>query len=168
MRSTTLTAVLLSAAACACSTGAVAQMRTEPAGRLFFEGDIVRHIVQGQIGPWCVLQSRFKRGEGIAWRLRALLPDGSVATDAALKSVVVELGSGDQIPLDYGPHGDPPTDYFWSNSWIVPANYPTGSLGYKVIATLQDDAVVIWEPFTRPASQLTIVEGEPALQAATQ
>jgi hypothetical protein len=115
-----------------------------------------------------VLQSRFKRGEGIAWRLRALLPDGSVATDAALKSVVVELGSGDQIPLDYGPHGDPPTDYFWANSWIVPANYPTGSLGYKVIATLQDDSVVTWEPFTRPTSQLTIVEGEPALQAATQ
>jgi hypothetical protein len=27
---------------------------------------------------------------------------------------------------------------------------------------------VTWEPFTRPTSQLTIIEGEPALQAAAQ
>ena len=125
-------------------------------------------MVRGQAGPWCVLQSRFKRGEGIAWRVRTLLPDGSIADDTVLKSLVVELGSGETVAMDYGPHGDPPTDYFWANSWVVPANYPTGTLGYKVIATLQDDSVVTWEPFTRPASVLAIIEGEPMMQAATQ
>ncbi len=168
MRSAALCAVLFSIVLSAFSSTASAQIRTEPAGKLFFEGDLVRHMVEGQVGPWCVLQSRFKRGEGIAWRFRALLPDGSIADDTVLQSLVVELGSGDTIPMEYGPHGNPPTDYFWANSWVVPANYPTGTLGYKVIATMQDDSVVTWEPFTRPASVLAIVEGEPMMQAANQ
>lgn len=166
MRSVTLSAVLSSLALCILSAPASAQTRTEPAGKLFFEGDVVRHRVEGQMGPWCVLQSRYKRGEAIAWRVRALLPNGSVADDTVLKSLVVELGNGETVPMDYGPHGDPPTDYFWANSWTVPANFPTGSLGYKVVATLQDDSVVTWEPFTRAPSQLTIIEGEPTMAAA--
>jgi hypothetical protein len=166
MRSATLATLVVSIALAGLAGTAAAQTRTEPAGKLFFEGDLVRHNVEGQVGPWCVLQSRYKRGEGIAWRFRVMLPDGSVADDTVLKSLVVELGNGDTVPMDYGPHGNPPTDYFWANSWIVPANFPTGTLGYKAIATLQDDSVVTWEPFTRPASVLAIVEGVPAMAAA--
>lgn len=166
MRSATLAAVLSSITLGILSGTAFAQSRTEPAGKLFFEGDVVRHRIEGQMGPWCVLQSRYKRGEAIAWRVRALLPDGRVADDTVLKSLVVELGSGETVSMDYGPHGDPPTDYFWANSWTVPANFPTGTLGYKVIATLQDDSVVTWEPFTRAPSQLAIIEGEPTMAAA--
>ena len=145
---------------------ASAQVRTEPAGKLFFEGDIVRHRVQGLVGPFCVLQSRFRRGEAVAWRIRVLKPDGSVADDSVLKSLVVELGNGETVELEYGPHGDPPTDYFWANHWNIPATQPTGSLGYKVMATLEDDSVVTWEPFTRPGPQLTVIEGEPEMEAA--
>lgn len=165
MRSVTFSAVLFSIVLSGLSGVAVAQNRAEPPGKLFFEGDIVHHAVQGQQGPFCVLQSRFKRGEGIAWRVRVSLPDGTIADDTVLKSLVVELGSGETVPLGYGPHGNPPTDYFWVESWIVPANFPTGTLGYKVIATMQDDSVVTWQPFTRPPSQLTIIEGEPMMQA---
>jgi len=163
MRSVTYSAVLLALAVAGFSTSASAQTRTEPAGKLFFEGDLVRHRLDGQQGPWCVLSSQYKRGEAVAWRVRAQLPNGAVADDSAIKSMVVELGSGERIPLEYGPHGNPPTDFFWAESWTVPASYPTGSLGYKVIATLQDDSVVTWEPFTRPASVLTIVEGTPTM-----
>ena len=66
---------------------------------------------------------------------------------------------------EYGPHGNPATDYFWAESWTVPQNYPTGSLGYNVIVTMQDDSVVTWEPFTRPATQLAIIEGAPVMEA---
>jgi hypothetical protein len=145
---------------------AVAQVTTTPAGKLFFEGDIVKHALEGQQGPFCVLQSRFKRGEAIAWRMRVLQPNGSIADDKALKSLVVELGSGEKLPLEYGPHGMPPTDFFWANSWTIPANHPTGSLGYKVVATMLDGTVVTWQPFTRPASQLWVIEGTPAMAAA--
>lgn len=147
---------------------ASAQVRTTPPGKLFFEGDIVKHnLDNGAPGPFCVLQSRFMRGEAIAWRTRILQPNGTPADDKVLKSVVVELGSGQKVPLDYGPHGNPPTDYFWANSWEIPKNHPTGSLGYKVVATMQDGSVVTWEPFTRPNSQLWIIEGTPVTKTAS-
>jgi hypothetical protein len=113
-----------------------------------------------------VLQSRFKRGEAVAWRVRVLQPNGMPADNTVLRSLEVELGNGQRIPLGYGPHGNPPTDFFWAESWTIPANFPTGSLGYKLHATMNDGSVVTWEPFTRPASQLWVMEGEPAMAPA--
>jgi hypothetical protein len=134
--------------------------------RLFFEGDIVAHAIEGQAGPFCVLKSQYKRKEGVAWRIRILDQSGAVADDKALKSVVVVLGDGQQIPAHYGPH--PPrgkaTDTFWSMRWIIPADFPTGSLGYKVIATWPDGKSQTWEPFTREPSQLMVVAGDPAMK----
>jgi hypothetical protein len=115
-----------------------------------------------------VLQSRFMRGEAVAWRMRVLQPNGTPADDKVLKSLVVELGNGQKVPLDYGPHGNPPTDFFWANSWTIPQNHPTGSVGYKVVATMQDGTVVTWEPFTRPNSQLWVIEGTPGTRTAAR
>ena len=148
------------------AVSASAQVRTTPPGKLFFEGDIVKHNIEGQIGPFCVLQSRFMRGEAVAWRMRVLQANGMIADDKVLKSLVVELGSGQKVPLVYGPHGNPPTDFFWAESWEIPRNHPTGSLGYKVVATMQDGSVVTWLPFTRPASQLWVIEGTPVMTSA--
>jgi len=135
----------------------------EEAKKLFFEGDLVRHTIENQAGPFCVLTSQFKRKEAVAWRIRVLDSAGNVADDKVLKSVVVELGDGQKLPAHYGPHpprGAPPTDYFWSLHWVIPADYPTGSLGYKVIATTVDETTQTWEPFKRAPSQLTVIAGE--------
>jgi len=75
-----------------------------------------------------VLTNQFKRKEAVAWRIRVLDLDGNAADDKVLKSVVVELGDGQKLPAHYGPHGKPPTDYFWSSHWEIPADFPTGSL----------------------------------------
>ena len=163
MKFFTLSAIVVSIAITGLPGMAHAQTRTEPAGKLFFEGDIVRHGLEEQQGPFCVLQNQFKRGEAVAWRIRVLLPSGDVADETMLKSVAVELGNGERMPTEYGGHGDPPTDYFWSVAWTVPANFPTGSLGYKVVATMDDDSVVTWEPFTRGSTQLTVIEGSPVM-----
>ena len=165
MKSLTLSAVVLSVAVAGFS-GAYAQSRTTPAGKLFFEGDIVKHALEGQQGPFCVLQNQYKRGEAVAWRIRVLKPDGTPADNTFLKSVEVQLGNGQKLPARYGPHGNPPTDYFWSLFWTIPQNFPTGSLGYKVNATMQDNSVVTWEPFTRPATQLMVIAGEPVMAPA--
>ena len=167
MKRLTISAIVLFAACLGLAAPASAQVRTTPAGKLFFEGDIVSHALDGQIGPFCVLKSRFMRGEAVAWRQRILQANGTPADDKVLKSVVVELGSGEKVPLDYGPHGNPPTDYFWANSWTIPQNHPTGSLGYKIVATMQDGTVVTWEPFTRPNSQLWVIEGTPVTKTAS-
>ena len=167
MKSVTLSAIALSIAFTSFAGSATAQTLPDPAGVLFFEGDIVRHRIDGQAGPFCVLTNQFYRGEAIAWRVRIMNPDGSIADDSQLQSVMVEMGSGDTLDLEYGPHGNPPTDFFWADSWQIPDTYPTGSIGYKVVATKTDGTVVTWEPFTRPATQLSIIEGEPLMETAS-
>ncbi len=167
MKCFTHSAVVVLIAIVAMSVGAHAQMRTEPAGKLFFEGDIVRHALEGQQGPFCVLQNQYRRGEAVAWRIRVLRPSGAVADGTLLKSVVVELGNGDKLPTEYKSHGNPATDYFWSVSWTVPTDFPTGSLGYKVVVTMEDDSVVTWEPFTRASTQLAVIAGDPVMASAT-
>jgi hypothetical protein len=159
MKSVTLSAIALCVAAVGFS-GADAQIRTEPAGKLFFEGDIVRHALMGQQGPFCVLQNQYRRGEAVAWRIRVMNPNGTVADNKALKSVEVELGNGQKLPAHFGGHGMPPTDFFWSLNWVIPKDFPTGSLGYKVHATMGDGSVVTWEPFTRDTTQLMVVPGD--------
>src|SRR5687767_1872107 len=102
----TLSAIALFVAFSILPSPAAAQVTTTPPGKLFFEGDIVKHNLEGQIGPFCVLQSRFMRGEAVAWRMRVLQANGMVADDKVLKSLVVELKNGENGTLDYGPHGN--------------------------------------------------------------
>ncbi len=49
--------------------------------------------------------------------------------------------------------------------WTIPADYPTGSIGYKIIATMNDGSVVEWKPFNRPTTALMVVAGEPDTKA---
>ena len=139
------------------------------AKKLYFENDIVRHALEGQQGPFCVLNNLYKRKEAVAFRIRVL--DGATgeqADDKTLKSVTVVLGNGEKLQAKFGGHGKPPTDFFWSIHWVIPADHPTGSLGYKIVATRHDGGEQTWEPFRRESTQLTIVAGEPALAPPKQ
>jgi hypothetical protein len=160
---TTISAIALTVAALGLASGAQAQVLTQPPGKLFFEGDIVRHALPTQAGPFCVLVNQYKRGEAVAFRIRAMLPDGKVADDKAIKSLVVELGNGQRLAAGYKSHGAPPTDYFWSLFWTIPNDYPTGSIGYKVIATMNDGSSVEWKPFNRATTALMVVDGTPEM-----
>jgi len=134
--------------------------------RLFFEADMVRHALEGQAGPFCVLANQFKRKEAVAWRIRVLDQAGKNLDEKGLKSVVVELSDGQKLPAKFGGH--PPrgtaTDFFWSLHWVIPGDYPTGSLVYKVVATDNDGHTTTWEPFKRAPTQLTVIAGEPAMK----
>jgi hypothetical protein len=115
--------------------------------RLFFEGDMVRSNQPGQAGPF----------------FRVLDSTGQQMDDKGLKSVIVELSDGQKLTTKFGPH--PPrgtaTDHFWSVQWVVPADYPTGSLVYKVVATDTQGRSQTWEPFKRGPTQLTVIAGDP-------
>src|SRR5262245_11434327 len=78
-----LFAIALAVAVLGFADGALAQQ----AKKLFFEGDLVRHTVENQKGPFCVLTNQFKRKEKVAWRIRVLESTGDVADDKVLKSV---------------------------------------------------------------------------------
>jgi len=131
--------------------------------RLFFEGDMVRSNQPGQAGPFCVLANQFKRKEAVAWRIRVLDSTGQQMDDKELKSVIVELSDGQKLTTKFGPHPPrgPATDHFWSVQWVVPADYPTGSLVYKVVATDTQGRSQTWEPFKRAPTQLTVIAGDP-------
>jgi hypothetical protein len=161
MKTIALSAVAMSLAVVGLAGGAQAQQ----AKKLFFEGDIVRHALADQAGPFCVLVNQYKRKEAVAFRIRVLQSNGEVADDKAIKSVVVELGNGQKVPTGYKPHGTPPTDHFWSAFWTIPADHPTGTIGYKVVATMNDGSTVEWKPFNRPTTELMVVDGEPAMKA---
>src|SRR5215470_23166 len=162
MKTVAVSAIALAIMAAGFTSGAQAQ--APQAKKLFFEGDIVRHALPDQAGPFCVLNNQYKRNEAVAWRIRVLQPNGEVADDKAIKSVVVELGNGQKLPAGFKPHGAPPTDHFWSLFWTIPADFPTGSIGYKIIATMSDGSTVERKPFNRPTTALMVVDGEPVMK----
>jgi len=106
----------------------------QQAGKLFFEGDMVKGPQPGQAGPFCVLQSQFFRKQQVAWRVRVLDSDGKQVDDKGLKSLMVELSNGKTVELKFKPHPPrvTPTDFFWSGSWVIPEDQPTGSFTYRV------------------------------------
>jgi hypothetical protein len=161
MKNLSVSVIALAVVTLGFASGAQAQQQAK---KLFFEGDIGRHALPAQAGPFCVLVNQYKRGEAVAFRIRALLPNGEVADDKVLKSLVVELGNGQRLPAGYKPHGAPPTDYFWSLFWTIPTDHPTGSIGYKVIATMNDGSTVEWKPFNRPTTELMVVAGDPEIK----
>lgn len=142
----------------------------QQAGKLFFEGDLVKGPQPGQAGPFCVLQSQFFRKQQVAWRVRVLDSDGKQIDDKGLKSLTVEISNGKTIELTFKPHPPrvTPTDFFWSGSWVIPEDQPTGSFSYKVIATDNQGKTQTWEPFKIAASQITVVAGEPPMAPKAQ
>jgi len=125
--------------------------------KLFFEGDMVRG--SGSKRATCVLTSQFRHNESVVWRMRVLDQTGKRLDSKGVKSVVVELSDGQKFPMHFGPHPRGRTDdYFWTTSWHIPANYPTGSFSYKIVATSLDGKVHTWSPFNIKLSQLTVIK----------
>lgn len=132
------------------------------AEKLFFEGDMVRGRPKaGPTGPVCVLTSQFKRKEKVVWRIRVFDPaKGKQLGKAALKSMFVELPDGKKFKTRFGTHPrKKATDTFWTASWDIPADYPTGSFAYKVTATDKSGKTHSWEPFKVRNSQFTVIAG---------
>jgi hypothetical protein len=131
----------------------VSSIQPQGAPKLFFEGDMV-------LAQACVLSNRFRRNEGVVWRVRVLdAKTGQQIDSKGLKSLIIELADGKQIPMKHGGHprgGN--DDRFWSISWKVPENYPTGTFAYTVVATDLNGEITRWQPFTIKNSQLTIVD----------
>ena len=158
MHSRTLFVVSLFAALT--GAGVVAVAAETPA--LYFEGDMVRGgSAAGVTGPACVLASQFKRRELVVWRIRVRDANGQNVDASTLKSLVVQLPDGQGFAARFGPHPrGQETDQFWSSAWTVPADYPTGTFAYKVVATGKDGTTQTWAPFNVVPSQLTIIAGD--------
>src|SRR5712672_4706295 len=147
-------------ALCAVAAGA-APSSAQDNQKMFIEGDLVRgNTPLGATGPICVLTSQFKRGENVVFRIRVRNPQGKILDDKGVKSIVVELADGRKLPVRYGGHPPrTPTDFFFTAAWMIPADYPTGSLGYSVVATDLDGKSVTWEPLREFRSWPAVIAG---------
>jgi hypothetical protein len=148
-----------------CVAGSTAQAQAPTAAqdvqKLFIEGDIVRgNTPMGATGPICVLTSQFKRGENVVFRIRVRNPQGKILDDKGVKRIVVQLADGRELPVRYGGHPPrTPTDFFFTAAWMIPADYPTGSLGYSITATDLDGNSVKWEPLREFRSWPAVIAG---------
>jgi len=154
----------LSGAIIVCSlalTGLAPGARAQQAQSIFIEGDMVRgNTGKGQTGPTCVLNSQFRRNENAVFRVRVRDIFGKPLDDKGIQGVVIELSDGQKLPLRYSGH--PPrgsVDYFWAAGWLIPDDYPTGTLYYKVIATDLQGRAQTWQSFQDPRSQIVVMPG---------
>ena len=166
MNSTKLLLAALPLAALAFANAATAETQ-----KLFIEGDIVRgNTPSGNTGPVCVLANQFKRKENVIFRIRVRDLAGEALDDKKLKSLVVELSDGKQYKAEYRPRPPAgvrkalgltePIDYFWSAAWLIPQDYPTGSLSYKVVATDTQGNTQSWVPMKDLRSLPMVMDGD--------
>lgn len=108
----------------------------------------------------CVLQSTFKRGQEVVFRIRVYDPaTGNQMDDKALSSVTVSLPNGQTLKASYSGHpATNPVDHFWAVSWKIPANYPTGTISYTATAMATDGRTGTFDNFKVTPSLLTIVQ----------
>ena len=143
----------------------------QEARKMFIEGDIVRgNTPSGITGPVCVLANQFKRKENVVFRIRVRNTAGQPLDGKNLKSLVVELSDGKTYPAEYrarppvavrarlGLTG--PIDYFWSAAWLIPPDYPTGSLSYRVVATDMEGNTQDWTPMKDLRSLPVVIPGD--------
>ena len=155
MTSGKFSAVVLSVAVLGLATAAHAQ----EAQKLFVEGDIVRgNTALGATGPICVLNSQFKRGENVVFRMRVRTPTGQFLDEKGIKSITVELTDGQKFNARFGGHPPrQPTDFFWTAAWMIPKDFPTGTLGYKITATDLAGNTQTWEPMREFRSWVVVL-----------
>jgi hypothetical protein len=143
----------------------------QDAQKLFIEGDIVRgNTPAGITGPVCVLANQFKRKENVVFRIRVRSPAGEALDDKNIKAITVELSDGQKFQAAYRSRPpanvraafglSEPTDYFWSAAWLIPVDYPTGSLSYRVVAADTHGNTQSWTPFKDPRSLPMVMPGE--------
>jgi hypothetical protein len=108
----------------------------------------------------CVLSSQYKAGSQVVFRVRVYDPvTGQPMDDTALKSVTISLPDGQTFSAKYSGHpSSNPLDHFWATSWVIPDNYPSGTLGYTATATAADGRTGTFDAFNVQPSLLTVIQ----------
>jgi hypothetical protein len=138
----------------------------DQASKLIIAADMVqgtKNIPEDQMAQRaCVMTNRFPRNGELVWRARVTDPrTGEPMDGAMLSNVEVQLSDGQVFKMEYGPHPpapNPPRDYYWTINWVIPADYPTGTLNYTIVAADNEGRIGEFKPFDIPPSLLTITD----------
>ncbi|MGK2852249.1 MAG: hypothetical protein ACSLFN_15260 [Candidatus Limnocylindrales bacterium] len=155
---------VVAAVIAACSAAGTATLSPSPvAGKLILQADTVwgpKNIAKADLsGRICVQRNLFARNEEIVWRVKVIDPaTGEPMDDQVLSSLAVTFAD-QSLDLRYGPHPkDNPADYFWTVSWLIPEDHPTGELPYTIEATAKDGRTGTFEQFGVSLARLTITD----------
>jgi hypothetical protein len=139
------------------STGA---FQAPPArGKLIVFGDVTLFLGKPGVAGNCALQSRFKRGDPVGFRMTAI--DSETGEREPSAQFVVHLsyaGTTQDLPMRYRATVKQPEREFWVAKWIVPDTAPIGIVRYTVTATDKYGRTGTFKPFVVEDSQVTIVE----------
>jgi hypothetical protein len=127
-------------------------------GKLILSGDLAWFLGMGK--PLnCVLNSRYKRGDPVGFRMTAINPETG-KRDRQTQLVVHLNYGGKTIDLPMSDHQSDrtPNTEFWTAKWIVPADAPPGTVRYTVTAKDPQGRTGEWKPFENVLSLLTIAE----------
>lgn len=88
----------------------------------------------------CSATSNFVRKQRVVWRMWAVdAASGKPITADDVKYVYIKIPGQANMNLTYGKHGSLSiSPYFWSLGWAVPADYPLGTVDYKIVMKLKD------------------------------
>ena len=151
------------AAATVAPAPTVAAVTAPPAAKtLFIIGDTVRGTKnltdEEKTFLGCVQQNRFAPDQQIVWRFRVMDPVTAKALDdKQLKSFAVTLPDGKALPMKYGEHPKASGIWFWTSSFVVPKDSPTGAFNYKAVATDQEGRTGAFEQFNVANAMLQII-----------
>ena len=126
--------------------------------RLLVYGDVTYFFGAGNVRN-CALNSRFKRGEPVGFRITALDPATGARDRAA--TLVVHLtyaGKTIDLPMRDRQNEKQPERAFWVLKWVVPDDAPLGVVRYTVSAKDSQGRTGEFRPFDVETSQITIVE----------
>jgi hypothetical protein len=121
-------------------------------------GDVVYFFGVGKPRN-CILNSQFKRGEPVGFRMTAVNP-ATGKRDRATQLMVHMTYNGKTIdlPMRDRQNEKQPEREFWVAKWIVPDDATTGIVRYTVTAKDLQGRTGEFKPFDVEASQITIVE----------
>ena len=128
-------------------------------GRLIVFGDVTLFVGKPGAPGNCALQSRFKRGDPVGFRMFVADPATGKREESAQLIVHLTVGGITQdLPMRYRGTVKQPEREFWIAKWVVPDTAPIGIVRYTVTATDKHGRTGEFKPFAVEDSQVTIVE----------
>ena len=83
----------------------------------------------------CTQWTNWKRGEQIVFRIWGSVADtGAILNTENVKYAYVSVPGQPNLKLNWGAHGAQTNRvWFWTAAWVVPADYPLGSLKARIV-----------------------------------
>lgn len=125
---------------------------------LIVYGDVVYFYPPGNARN-CILNSQFKRGEPVGFRMTVVSPTAGKRDRGT--QLVVHLnyaGKTLDVPMRDRQTDAQPEREFWVAKWVVPDDAPTGIVRFTVSAKDAQGRTGEFKPFEVQASQITIVQ----------